>query len=26
LCDGEPVGSPVRIEGAEKQWRDPHMQ
>jgi len=26
LCDGEPVGSPVRIEGAEKQWRDPQMQ
>lgn len=25
-CDGEPVGPPVRIEGAEKRWRDPRMQ
>jgi hypothetical protein len=26
LCDGEPVGPPVRIEGAEKRWRDPRMK
>jgi hypothetical protein len=26
LCDGEPVGPAVRIEGTEKRWRDPRMK
>jgi len=26
LCDGKPVGPPVRIEGTEKRWRDPSMK